>query len=338
MKTYKIKSEDKAAFLNRMEKVKSPIDTTQIKDIPEEEAFEVTVMDSEQLRLVKTILGQAPKINVIKENISLLEIVKEAVADDVKKAAEANAIINWVEDKIKNYTKDTKEIEFYDKPYNKVILNYKGLKIIMVGGAASDRAKAKYDHTTNTIYVYETKIKAKDESTLFKSKFTINVSFSKKDLFHELIHYLDYTRQYKGGGEKIKAGDLTKQIRKIKGTEDKEKRWKAYVNFPMEMNTHFFERVFPGILEDIKNNRQLVTQPFSDFFKDILKDDSFSDFYNELNDKNRKKIQKRLGTLYLELKNDPDKIKELSKINIDNVENEKEKVGWLGKIWNKLSS
>lgn len=75
MKTYKIKSEDKAAFLNRMEKVKSPIDTTQIKDIPEEEAFEITITDPEQLRLVKTILGQAPKINVIKENISLLELL-----------------------------------------------------------------------------------------------------------------------------------------------------------------------------------------------------------------------------------------------------------------------
>jgi hypothetical protein len=75
MKTYKIKSEDKAAFLNRMEKVKSPIDTTQIKDIPEEKAFEVTITDPEQLRLVKTILEQAPKINVIKENISLLELL-----------------------------------------------------------------------------------------------------------------------------------------------------------------------------------------------------------------------------------------------------------------------
>jgi len=77
MKTYKIKSEDKAAFLNRMEKVKSPIDTTQIKNLPVEKAFEVTVEDSEQLELVKTILKQAPKIDVIKEGISLLELLNE---------------------------------------------------------------------------------------------------------------------------------------------------------------------------------------------------------------------------------------------------------------------
>jgi len=77
MKTYKIKSEDKAAFLNRMEKLKSAIDTTQIKDLPIDNAFEVTIKDPEQLELVKQVLNQAPKINVLKENISLLEIAKK---------------------------------------------------------------------------------------------------------------------------------------------------------------------------------------------------------------------------------------------------------------------
>ena len=128
-KTYKIKSEDKAAFLNRMEKVKSPISTSQINDIPEEQAFEVTVEDPEQILLIKKILQQAPKIDIIKENISLLEFIQEAVEQDVKKAAEANAIIKWIDDKVNNYTSDTKEIKFYNKPYDKIVLKYKNLEI-----------------------------------------------------------------------------------------------------------------------------------------------------------------------------------------------------------------
>jgi hypothetical protein len=75
MKTFKIKSEDKAAFLNRMEKVKSPINTSQIKDIPEEQAFEVNVENPEQIPLIKKVLNQSPKIDLIKENISLLELL-----------------------------------------------------------------------------------------------------------------------------------------------------------------------------------------------------------------------------------------------------------------------
>lgn len=333
MKTYKIKSEDKAAFLNRMEKVKSPIDTTQIKDIPEDSAFEVTVTDPEQLILVKKILSQAPKINVIKENISLLEIIDEAVADDVKKAAEANAIIKWVEDKIKNYTSDTKEIKFYNQPYNKVILNYKEkLTIVLTQLPSSSGDLAVFIPRTNTITVFKCGIKEEEVKSIniFKSKFKIRVYFNKKALFHELIHYFDVTRQFKGGVEAVE-----KSVDKIGASKNV---WSAYFNNPLEMNTHFFERVFPGILEDIENNRQLVTQPFPDFFKDVLRDEDFSAFYKALDDKNKKKIQKRLGTLYLELKNDPDKIKELSKIDLDKVEQEKEKVGWLKKIWNKLSS
>lgn len=334
MKVYKIKSEDKAAFLNRMEKVKSPIDTTQIKDIPEEEAFEVTITDPEQLRLVKTILGQAPKINVLKEGISLLEIIEEAVADDVKKAAEANKVIDWVEEKVKNYVNDTKEIEFYNNPYNKIVLNFKPLDLEIVLTSLPGKVNANYFAKIKTIYVYDVNIKGEEVKSIniFNPKFKISATFDKKALFHEIIHHLDFIRQYKGG---IKG--FEKSAERIKRPDDTID-WEKYYNEPLEMNTHFFERVFPGILEDIKNNKELINKPFSDFFKETLKDYAFSTFYGYLNDKNKRKIQKRLGTLYLELKNNPDKIKELSKVDIDNIKYEKEKVGWLKKIWNKLSS
>jgi hypothetical protein len=64
---YKIKLEDKAALLNRMEKSDNEISSNQIKDNKAEGYFELTVNDPEQLKIVKSILNKSPKINTIKE-------------------------------------------------------------------------------------------------------------------------------------------------------------------------------------------------------------------------------------------------------------------------------
>jgi hypothetical protein len=63
----KIKLEDKAAFLNRMEKQGKAIDSKNIKDDKLKGYFEVTINDPEQERIAKSILKQSPKINTIKE-------------------------------------------------------------------------------------------------------------------------------------------------------------------------------------------------------------------------------------------------------------------------------
>lgn len=67
MATFKIKLEDKAAFLNRMEKAGVGLDTDQAVDNKLEGYFEVTVDEPKQLEVVQTILKQSPKINTIKE-------------------------------------------------------------------------------------------------------------------------------------------------------------------------------------------------------------------------------------------------------------------------------
>jgi hypothetical protein len=64
---FKIKLEDKAAFLNRMEKQGQAIDTQEIKNNKLEGYFEVTVNNPEQEKIAKDILKQSPKINTIKE-------------------------------------------------------------------------------------------------------------------------------------------------------------------------------------------------------------------------------------------------------------------------------
>jgi len=67
MATFKIKLEDKAAFLNRMEKQGETISSEQIKDNKLEDYFEVDIVNPKQLEIAKTILKQSPKINTIKE-------------------------------------------------------------------------------------------------------------------------------------------------------------------------------------------------------------------------------------------------------------------------------
>ena len=62
MATFKIKLEDKAAFLNRMEKAGAGLDTDQAVDNKLEGYFEVTVDEPKQIEAVNTILKQSPKI------------------------------------------------------------------------------------------------------------------------------------------------------------------------------------------------------------------------------------------------------------------------------------
>ena len=62
MATFKIKLEDKAAFLNRMEKAGVGLDTNQAVDNKLEGYFEVTIDEPKQLQIAKGILKQSPKI------------------------------------------------------------------------------------------------------------------------------------------------------------------------------------------------------------------------------------------------------------------------------------
>ena len=65
--TFKIKLEDKAAFLNRMEKQGEAIDSKDIKNNKLEGYFEVTINNPKQEQMAKDILKQSPKINTVKE-------------------------------------------------------------------------------------------------------------------------------------------------------------------------------------------------------------------------------------------------------------------------------
>ena len=86
MKTYKIKLEDKAAFLNRMEKAGVGLDTDQAVDNKLEGYFEVTVDEPKQLEVVNTILKQSPKINQMESKKKKLtkDELKEMVRQELQ--------------------------------------------------------------------------------------------------------------------------------------------------------------------------------------------------------------------------------------------------------------
>ena len=79
---FKIKLEDKAAFLNRMEKQGEAIGSEQIQDNRLESYFEVEISNPKQLEIAKAILKQSPKINTLKEMAN--KLTKDALKEMIR--------------------------------------------------------------------------------------------------------------------------------------------------------------------------------------------------------------------------------------------------------------
>jgi len=86
MAIFKIKLEDKAAFLNRMEKADVELDSTQIVDNKLEGYFEVTIDEPKQLEVATSILKQSPKINQMESKKKKLtkDELKEMVRQELQ--------------------------------------------------------------------------------------------------------------------------------------------------------------------------------------------------------------------------------------------------------------
>jgi hypothetical protein len=72
MSTYKIKMEDKAALLNRLEKAEVDTDSYNITDNKMKGYFEIVFTNPQDEEKAKTILRQSPKINKVAEAIRKL--------------------------------------------------------------------------------------------------------------------------------------------------------------------------------------------------------------------------------------------------------------------------
>lgn len=75
-KTFKIKSEDKAAFINRLEKLGIAIDTYKIIDDKLNNSFSIEFTDPKVINTINQVLKKSSKIDQIKENVNPIDVLK----------------------------------------------------------------------------------------------------------------------------------------------------------------------------------------------------------------------------------------------------------------------
>lgn len=83
-KIFKVKLEDKAALLNKMEKAGMPLDSTQIKDNKLEGYFTVTCSDPEKINTINSILNQSSKINTMDKKKIKKDDLKEMIRQELQ--------------------------------------------------------------------------------------------------------------------------------------------------------------------------------------------------------------------------------------------------------------
>lgn len=81
-KTYTIKMEDKAAFINKAEKMGFQIDSFDIKDNLINNTFSITLNTPEEVEVVKAVLKTSPDINDLKE------IIKQMIREEIQNRLE----------------------------------------------------------------------------------------------------------------------------------------------------------------------------------------------------------------------------------------------------------
>lgn len=75
--------EDKAAFLNKAEKLGFQIDSFDIKDNKINNSFSITLNTPEEVEVVKAVLKSSPEINDLKETIK--QIIREEIQNSLEK-------------------------------------------------------------------------------------------------------------------------------------------------------------------------------------------------------------------------------------------------------------
>jgi cell division protein FtsX len=83
-KTYNIKLEDKAAFINKAEKMGMTIDSFDIKDNKINDTFSITLNTPQDIDIVKAVLKSSPKIN----DVNISEIISKEIKQQIQEYLE----------------------------------------------------------------------------------------------------------------------------------------------------------------------------------------------------------------------------------------------------------
>jgi predicted component of type VI protein secretion system len=165
MSVFKIKLEDKAAFLNRMEKAGVELNTNQMVDNKLEGYFEVTIDEPKQLEVATSILKQSPKINTIKE----MENKKKMTKDELKEMVRQELQAVLAEKKKADEDKDKlDEATLEESPAAEILSILAGVAGLGLGSAAilkaQDMLKAKKPELFKKLQAISGTISAADPS------------------------------------------------------------------------------------------------------------------------------------------------------------------------------
>lgn len=125
IKEFKIKSEDKAAFINRLHKIGIGVDTYKIKDNKLDDYFSVEFIDPQVIDTINQVLRKSPKIDQIKENLNPVDSVKMDVPlfirmlEYAREDAKTDIDLHDIAEKIINMSKEGRTLTIKD--YNNIM-------------------------------------------------------------------------------------------------------------------------------------------------------------------------------------------------------------------------
>lgn len=127
VKEFKIKSEDKAAFVNRLHKLGIGVDTYKIKDNKLDDYFSVEFIDPQVIDTINQVLKKSPKINQVKENLNPVDSVKMDVPlfirmlEYAREDAKTDMDLHDVTEKIISMSREGRTLTMKD--YNNIMSN-----------------------------------------------------------------------------------------------------------------------------------------------------------------------------------------------------------------------
>ena len=262
--------------------------------------------------------------------ITLTKILKDTLSEanterDLAKGAKTEEFLNYIDKQISSYHSNNNVIRVVEEGNDDVVeINFKNLQIRLSNRKSegfkpiahdAQFRKNKNKNGQFIIYVYKCDI----------IKNPLKVSYDKTALKHEIAHYMDAEKNEKGFD---KGADT--QLKKTSNSSDAQ----SYFNSPLEVNAYFFEHFMPEVLKFVKKEKEIPVN-FDEFRKDLFKNHEISSFFSKLNDKNKKKILKRIGTYYTDILTNKN-IKIQNNNQIDNSKLEKSTYGFIKKLKDKL--
>jgi hypothetical protein len=127
VKEFKIKSEDKAVFINRLHKLGIGVDTYKIKDNKLDDYFSVEFIDPQVIDTINQVLKKSPKIDQVKENLNPIDSIKMDVPlfirmlEYAREDAKTDIDLHDVTEKIIGMAKEGRILTIKD--YNKIMSN-----------------------------------------------------------------------------------------------------------------------------------------------------------------------------------------------------------------------